>query len=189
MEQSRKFPETAAIGVDLCAANLREASRKAGRNARFLAADACTLPEEVLALADHINIAFPWGRYLREILDAEGAFPSRLVHGMRPGSTLSILINAEASQSCDVELPDARAHIVRALAAGSDTRSMVTTLDAPELKSWPSTWARRLAFGRNPHAIAISTSVLSEPMRPIDDFTRIRTLYHPGLCPVAALQE
>jgi hypothetical protein len=188
VEQSRKAPKVAVIGVDLCGANFRQLSRKAGGNARFLVADACALPEEMYAVADHINIAFPWGRLLREILDAEGAFLSRLVHTMHPRSTLSILFNADAAHSCDVALPDAQARILSAIAARCGNRPVVTTLDARRLRSWPSTWAKRLAFGRNPHAVAITTCAPAEPMRSPDDLTRLSAHYHAGQYPVAVLR-
>ncbi len=175
---AQKSPDSAVIGVDLCAANMASASRKAGANARFLVADACTLPEEIIAIADQITIAFPWGSLLRGILGEGGALVPRLVHAMRAGARLEIVINADASGSCGLDLSTAESRITTALSTAGGTRPRVTKLDADNLKTGPSTWAKRLAFGRDPHAIAITSNVLAGSKRSASTYARPATLYH-----------
>src|SRR5690349_32333 len=48
-----------AIGIDLCAASLRDASRRAPANALYLLASAYALPPELRGAATHITINFP----------------------------------------------------------------------------------------------------------------------------------
>lgn len=185
LERTRQSPPLAAIGIDLCGARFRVASRKASVNARFLVANACALPCQLLAAADHVNIAFPWGCLLRGMLADGGACLPRLLDSVRPGSTMTIVINADAASSCNVDLPEALTRILNAVSAAGCTRPLVTKLGAPELKSWPSTWAKRLAYGRNPYAIAIAASKSSATSRFSIDPVYRETLYHLARCPVA----
>lgn len=177
---AQQSPGTAVIGIDLCAANMATAARKASANARFLVADACALPTDLAAIADQIVVAFPWGSLLRCILDERSSLISRLVHVMRPGATLEIVINADASTSCNVDLSSAGTRIVASLTTTRGTRPIIKTLESSDLRVWPSSWAKRLAFGRDPHAIAIASCVATESKRSPDAFVQTATLYHPA---------
>src|SRR5688572_727374 len=57
-------PNTFAIGIDLCAVNMREQSRRASANALFLVASAYAPPPELHRVATHLTINFPWGDLL-----------------------------------------------------------------------------------------------------------------------------
>src|SRR6476469_7794295 len=61
-------PATFALGIDLCAANLRAAARRAPANAGYLVAGAYALPPELHGLATHLTINFPWGDLLTGLL-------------------------------------------------------------------------------------------------------------------------
>jgi tRNA G46 methylase TrmB len=60
-ELARRRPEEGAIAVDLAAANMRDASRRAGGNALFVVADALALPDALAGVATRVTIQFPWG--------------------------------------------------------------------------------------------------------------------------------
>lgn len=175
---ARTFPQMAIIGVDLCAANVRNVSRGAGGNARFLIADACALSEEIFARADLVNIAFPWGLLLRHILAGNNSLVTRIVAASKPGAMLKIVINADSARSCGLGMSQAQNRILNALSVSGAANPLVTSLERDDLKALPSTWAKRLAFGRNPHAVAISTCVSSGSMPTHGDPTRVGTLYH-----------
>src|SRR5689334_23037761 len=61
-------PDTFAIGIDLCRANLHEVARRAPANALYLIAGAHALPGALHGLATHLTINFPWGDLLTGLL-------------------------------------------------------------------------------------------------------------------------
>jgi 16S rRNA (adenine(1408)-N(1))-methyltransferase len=146
-------PDAFAIGVDLCRANLREASRAARANALYLVASAHALPPELHGLATHVTINFPWGDLLTGLLAPDGGLPGGLAALGRPGARLEIRLNAGALAEAGWALPTAGAAVTRGLRAAGFAVAPPRLLGAEELRACPTTWARRLAFGRDPRAL------------------------------------
>lgn len=145
-------PDRLVIGIDACRDNLCDISRKAPQNALFVIANALELPGELTNLADHITINFPWGSLLSGLLTGDAALISGLLRIMRPQSSVEISLNGGALSEQGWPLEEGAARIVRVLKeSGLCCNKSPMPLTARELHSYPSTWAKRLAFGRDPH--------------------------------------
>ncbi len=152
---AQQQPSTFVIGVDACRDNLHEFSRLDRANMLFVIAQAEHLPRELSGLAAHITINFPWGSLLEGLLHRERNLLTTLQVVAAPRASLDILLNAGAlAEACSD------------LAAGSDRiRSNLIQcgwlagaphlVDQTSLRTWPSTWARRLAHGRDPRVVGI----------------------------------
>jgi 16S rRNA (adenine(1408)-N(1))-methyltransferase len=150
---ARALPRTLAIGIDACRENLRDASRKAPANALFVIASAQALPGELDGQAAHVSINFPWGSLLDSLLDGDAALYGGLRRVMRPGAALDVRLNSSALGEAGWALEAGAARIREALAAHDFALRRPEAMDARELKSYPTTWAKRLAFGRDPRAV------------------------------------
>ena len=153
--EARAHPLHSVIGIDACRDNLREASRRAPANALFLIANALDLPAEFAGLASAITINFPWGTLLTGLLDERAPLWATLARLARPGATLAIRLNGGAMAEAGWPL-EAGAEQARRLAGRAGFRLATPyTLAADDLRALPSTWARRLAFGRDPRALTL----------------------------------
>lgn len=143
------------IGVDACRENLRANSRLKLPNALFVIASAQALPLELKGLASQININFPWGSLLESLLNNDEALINGLLTITCPGAKLDIYLNGEALKTAGWALESGSDQIENNLNAsgwGTKSRSWIDTL---ALHSIPTTWAKRLAFGRDPRAIQL----------------------------------
>ncbi len=144
------------IGIDACRENLQDVSRRAPANALFVIANAQALPEELSALASHISINFPWGSLLAGLLSADEG----LLHGLarigQPNARLDVRLNGGALAEQGWSLEDGAARIHDVLAACGFRMATASALSSGELKIFPTTWAKRIAFGRDPRAMVMS---------------------------------
>jgi 16S rRNA (adenine(1408)-N(1))-methyltransferase len=149
-------PNWFIIGIDACRENLRAASRRNIPNTMYLIANARALPAELGGLADRLTINFPWGSLLTGLLAGDPALLGSLLSLARPGAGLEIRLNGEALAETGTDL-EAGAAAIAAVLPGSGFRvRAMRALGPAELKAFPSTWARRLAFGRDPRALALT---------------------------------
>jgi 16S rRNA (adenine(1408)-N(1))-methyltransferase len=162
---ARARPESVAIGIDACQENLIEQSRRAPENAVFLVANALTLPLELAGIATRLTINFPWGSLLAGLLEEEGAFHERLALLARPGATLEICLNGGALAEAGWALEAGAARIRHNLRAAGFALPPPRAWGGSELRGFPSTWAHRLAFGRDPRAIFLAGNRLGEANR------------------------
>lgn len=150
---ARTDPACFALGLDACRENLRAASRIAPANALFVIANALALPDELAGLAGHVAVNFPWGSLLDGLLDGN----SSLLHGLaaiaRPHALLEIHLNGGALAEAGWSLQTGATCIQAALCAGGFTVERLEELDARALRRCPTTWARRLAHGRDPRGV------------------------------------
>ncbi len=146
-------PDTLAIGIDLCAANLREAGRRAPVNVLYFVASAHALPHELHGLATHLTINFPWGNLLTGLLAMEGSLPRELAVLVRPDAQIEIRLNGGALTEVGWTLPAAGAHVTQSLRSAGFRMEPPQLLDVCALRACPTTWAHRLAFGRDPCAL------------------------------------
>jgi 16S rRNA (adenine(1408)-N(1))-methyltransferase len=152
-QMAAECPARFAIGVDACRENLRTHSRAAPANALYLIADARALPCALDQRATHVTINFPWGSLLSGLLAGEAVLLERLAAVVQPGALLELRLNAGALAEAGWDLADGGEHIRQALhAAGFQVRSAIV-LGPQELRACPTTWARRLAYGRDPRGL------------------------------------
>ena len=148
-------PTTFAIGIDACRENLRERSRTAPRNTLYIIASALALPQELDGLATHLTINFPWGSLLAGLLAGDPALIERLAALARPGARLEVRLNAGALADAGWPLEDAGQRVRRVLQAEGFSVQRPMILGPRELRACPTTWAQRLAFGRDPRALSL----------------------------------
>jgi 16S rRNA (adenine(1408)-N(1))-methyltransferase len=143
------------IGVDACRENLHEQSRRHNSNLLFVIAEAQALPCELNGLASHLAINFPWGSLLDSLLSADPALMSGLASVSRSGATVDVRLNAGAlaEAGCTLEIGADRIHA--GLSRSGWAIDAPKTLDTTALRKFHSTWARRLAIGRDPRAVAL----------------------------------
>jgi hypothetical protein len=152
-QAAAECPARFAIGVDACRENLRANSRLAPANALYLIADARALPCALDRRATHVTINFPWGSLLGGLLASEAVLLERLAAVARPGALLELRLNAGALAEAGWDLASGGECVRHALClAGFDLQPPIA-LGRPELRACPTTWAKRLAYGRDPRAL------------------------------------
>ena len=152
---AQAHPRWFIIGLDACRENLREHSQAKLPNLLFVIARAQEMPQELDGLVSQVTINFPWGSLLESLL----ANDSRLINGLksisRPGASLELRLNggalAEAGKTLEAGTDKIYFHLLQ---AGWQIDHPVV-MDSGSLKKFPSTWARRLAFGRDPRAMML----------------------------------
>lgn len=151
-------PARFVLGMDACRENLREVSHRALPNALYLIANALALPCELDRLdgrASHLTINFPWGSLLLGLLDVDSELPHRLAALTGPGGIVQIRLNAGALAEAGYALEEGGRLVRRALVAAGFGVDAVEPLGPAELRALPTTWAHRLAFGRDPRALGL----------------------------------
>ena len=152
-------PGVGAIGVDLCEANLRIASRAAGGNALFVVADALALPGELSRVATRVTVNFPWGSLLRGLLSGHPGLLAGLGAIGRGGTSLEIRLNAGALAEAGWTLEAGSERVAAVLRDAGIYVGATRILGPADLRRWPTTWAKRLAFGRDPRASRVESTV------------------------------
>ena len=156
---ARQHPGQGAIGVDLNEANLRTASRAASGNALFVVADALALPAELSRVATRVTINFPWGSLLRGLLTGHPGLLTGLGAVGSGGTTLEIRLNAGALAEAGWTLEAGRERVAAVLRDAGAQVGATRDLGPADLRRWPTTWAKRLAFGRDPRAVRIDATL------------------------------
>jgi 16S rRNA (adenine(1408)-N(1))-methyltransferase len=149
--QARLF----ALGVDACRENLQAASRSTPANALFVIANACALPAELYGRATRVTVNFPWGSLRDGLLNGEPALMEGLFAVMRPGAQMEVRLNASALAEAGHSLASGGAQVRETLRSCGFRAAQPERLAADALRGYPSTWAKRLAFGRAPEAVLI----------------------------------
>lgn len=152
-------PDTFVIGLDACYANLRDELRRAPANVAFVVADALTpAPDLAATLAGQVTrvtINFPWGSLLRGLLPEDGRLLSEVVALTAPGAVVEARLNGGALAEVGWELAEGAQAARRGLAAHGFAMQAPAPLSVDDLRACPTTWARRLAFGRDPRAFLL----------------------------------
>ncbi|MCI0576389.1 MAG: class I SAM-dependent methyltransferase [Chloroflexi bacterium] len=152
------WPGTFALGIDACRENLRDASRKAPGNALYLIANASALPAELHGLATHVTINFPWGSLLAGLLAADQGLMRGLAAVAQPGARIEVRLNGGALSEAGWSLEAGAARVRQVLLDAGFEIERPVAMGAAELRRLPTTWAKRLAFGRDPRGIVLSGS-------------------------------
>jgi len=144
------------IGVDACRENLHVNSRRKLVNALFVIANARSLPCELNGLVSHVSINFPWGSLLGSLLKADCALLNGLDAITRPCASIDIHLNADALATANSELEAGANQIQSILNESCWKTKSYSRMDVSALRSFSTTWAKRLAFGRAPRTIHLS---------------------------------
>jgi 16S rRNA (adenine(1408)-N(1))-methyltransferase len=159
--RARQTPDRLFVGLDASVAGLRDISNRAARagltNLVYVRASIEDPPAELAGVADQVTAILPWGTLLAAF--ARPVVP--LLQNVRrlcvPGAALTVVLGVDPERDraevLRLGLPVLdTAHPARALAAGyADGGFDVTSvraLTSEDLARWPSSWAKRLAFGR-----------------------------------------
>ncbi len=150
------FPTHFVIGVDSCRENLHEYSRAKLPNLLYVIASAQSLPYELYGLISRISINFPWGSLLESLLDGDDRLLRGLESVARSSATLDIRLNGGALVEQGWSLEDGTERIFENLTSAGWNLRKPEMLDSRALRTFPSAWAKRLAFGRDPRAVQLS---------------------------------
>lgn len=152
---ARADPSRFVIGVDTCREQLRDSSRRAPSNALFVIANALDLPRELHGIVTHLTINFPWGSLLGGLIEGD----SRLIDGLRamsqPNATIELRLNGGALAEAGWSLEAGAIAATQTLVYAGFRVGRPVALDSAALRLIPTTWAKRLAFGRDPRAVLV----------------------------------
>ena len=151
-----KHPDWFIIGVDSCRENLREYSRTKLQNMLFVIASAQDLPTELDGLISHITINFPWGSLLESLLMDDSNLLRRLEFISRSATSIDLHLNGGAMAEAGTDLETGAEQVYNNLIRSGWQIERPAIMNANALRSFPTTWAKRLAFGRDPRAISMS---------------------------------
>ncbi len=150
------YPDWFVIGLDACRENLREHSRVRLPNMLFVIASAQDLPRELAGLVSHITINFPWGSLLESLLASD----AKLLRGLECVSnaiaSVDIRLNSGALMEAGTTFEAGAETIFNNLLRAGWRVSPPVEMDSRLLRSFPSTWAKRLAYGRDPRAVILN---------------------------------
>jgi len=151
-----KHPGWFVIGVDSCRENLREHSQAKLRNLLFVIASAQDLPCEWEGLVSQVTINFPWGSLLESLLSGDPRLLCGLKSVSRARAALDLRLNGGALAEAGKTLEAGTDRIFYNLLRAGWQLEQPVLMDASALQRFPSTWAKRLAFGRDPRALMLS---------------------------------
>src|SRR5688572_30458049 len=153
---AEQHPCSFFIGVDACRENLRANSRRKLPNALFVIASAESLPIELNGLISHITINFPWGSLLESLLTCDTRLMNSLACISNSITAVDVRLNGGALVEAGTALEAGADQIFNNMLRSGWKINAPMTMNANALRNFPSTWAKRLAFGRDPRAMAIS---------------------------------
>ena len=153
---ARSRPGWFVVGVDACRENLREHSRARLANMLFVIANAQELPCEFSGLFSHVTINFPWGSLLEGLLAADPGLMGGLTSVARPEAQIEIILNGGALAEAGTSLEAGAEAIYENMNHHGWKLTKPCPMDGRTLRSFPTTWARRLAYGRDPRAVALT---------------------------------
>ena len=151
-----KNPDRFIIGVDSCRENLRKYSQAKLHNMLFVIASAQNLPNELDGLISHIIINFPWGSLLESLLIADPKLMRGLESVSRSTASVDLHLNGGALAEAGTTLEIGADKIYNNILQAGWQISAPTLMNANALRSFPTTWAKRLAFGRDPRAMILN---------------------------------
>jgi hypothetical protein len=144
------------IGIDACRENLRANSQRKLPNALFVIANAQALPQELNGLISHVTINFPWGSLLESLLVGDPALMNGLSCISCLNAGIEIHLNGGALTEAGTTLETGAEKIYHNMLRSGWQVNAPVAMNASALLNFPSTWAKRLAFGRDPRAMTMS---------------------------------
>lgn len=170
--------ERFVIAVDPVRENMREYSARAARkpdrgglpNVLYVVASIEQLPDELRGVADEILVTLPWGSLMRGLILADDVVVAAVASLARPGASLRIVLNTRIfDDPVPVEvrdLPDVTPDYVRGTLAPACAQHRIAItdtrwMDAEEVATLGTTWAKRLSHRAPPRSVLIEAVVES----------------------------
>ena len=150
-----QHPDWFVIGVDACRENLREGSRRYSPNMLFVIANARNLPQEFDGRISHLAIHFPWGSLLESLLKGDEVLMNELSRITRSNAQTDIYLNGGALTETGAALEAGANTIYENMTQYGWKFQTPQFLNPQVLRAFPTTWAKRLAYGRDPRAVAL----------------------------------
>jgi hypothetical protein len=134
----------------------RKAEHERLPNLVYVRAAAESLPAELRASADRVTVVLPWGSLLAALTRPSQVVLAGVRALCRPSAEVTLVLGWDAgrdgAEAARLGLPPLDAAylqgpLARAYAEAGLQMAGVVPVDAEALRRWPSTWARRLAFG------------------------------------------
>jgi 16S rRNA (adenine(1408)-N(1))-methyltransferase len=164
-KNARACLERFFIGIDSNADNMAEYSRKAmrkpakggARNVLFVHAKSHDMPEELNGIASQVTILFPWGSLLKEVVEADADFLKGIRKICRPKAQIRIVFGynqlSEPTVTSKLSLPVLTANYLETVLINKYRENgfemKVSQLDKTQIKAIPTTWAKKLAYGKD----------------------------------------
>ncbi|MFI4938219.1 MAG: class I SAM-dependent methyltransferase [Candidatus Berkiellales bacterium] len=171
LHRARAHLESFFIGIDSNADNLRESSHKAAKstkkgglpNALFVHANVEALPDELSGVASEVTINLPWGSLLKAVALPDPLVLKEIAKLCQPKAILRIVFGYELSNEQKIieqlGLPTLDDHYLNTtLTQGYLEAGFAITwqkLNQEALKNYPTTWAKKLAYGKERLVIEI----------------------------------
>ena len=148
-------PDWFVIGIDSCRENLREYSQAKLQNMLFVIASAQSLPAELNGFISHLSINFPWGSLLESLLTGDSKLMRGLESVSHSATSIDLYLNGGALAEAGTPLETGAEKIYDNLIRSGWELTRPVLMNGSVLKSFPTSWARRLAHGRDPRAILL----------------------------------
>lgn len=175
-KRAQADPRTFFIGLDSSPANLLEYSTKILRNPQkgglanvlYVIANVEQLPYELNHTADTIFVHFPWGSLLKSIVVGDQLTLTNIARVAGPGAALEILVNYNVFFDPIpleiLELPDMNIEYIDDTLVPLYAQAGITILERSyigkdEMKALPTTWSKKLAYGRKPRTVYLRAKV------------------------------
>lgn len=173
---AQAHPERFVIGIDPVRENLREYSARAAKkadkgglpNVLYAVASIEHVPEELAAVADEIFVTLPWGSLMRGIIVGDETVLAGIASLARAGASLRVVLNTRIfDDPVPVEvrgLPDISPDYVREALAAAYARHGIEIagtrwMDADEVATLGTTWAKRLSHRSPPRSVVIEATM------------------------------
>ncbi len=183
---AQQNPERFVIALDPVRENLRELSAKAARkperggvpNVLYVVSSIEQLPPELDRLARKIFVTLPWGSLMRGIILGEPAVLEPLARLGRKRASVHIVLNTrifddpvpiDARDLPEVTPGYGRTDMARAFERAGMRIDSAEWLDADEVATLGTTWAKRLSHRSPPRSVVIEATVTHAPADADDD--------------------
>lgn len=164
--QARARAGAGFVGIDANARLMRETSFRAGRkparggvsNLLFVRASWQALPQALAGVADELYVLYPWGSLLEMVWRPQPEGLRAIARLVKPAGRFEIQINVSAVGAEDHPRHDLLA--MSYAAAGIHLERM-----GVQGGHAPTSWAGRIAHGREPRVIMLTGTVHGDPDR------------------------
>ncbi len=152
---ARERPDAGVIALDACLDHVCAPRKRWPSNVRFVAEDALAWPAEDVPPAATVSINFPYGSLLRGLVEGDEELLSRLERLLAPGGRLDVRLNASALEGAGLDPETAWDDVARSLGRLPGLRVKRAPLAQEDLRRFPSSWAKRLGYGRPQEAFEV----------------------------------
>ncbi len=178
-KQAQSHSRTFFIGLNSSPANLQEYSTKILRspqkgglsNVLYVIANVEQLPHELDHTADTIFVHFPWGSLLKSIVVGNELTLTNIARVGKPDADLEILVNYNVFFDPIpleiLDLPDMNIEYIDDTLVPLYAQAGIAILERSyigkdEMKAIPTTWSKKLAYGRKPRTVYLRANITKE---------------------------